>query len=202
MTDRQPEPDTRFHRLLADVSGCRLCTDLPLGPNPVLQAHPAARILIVGQAPGTKVHNSRVPWDDPSGTRLRQWLQLDRDLFYDERWIAIMPIGFCYPGKTGTGDKPPQPRCAPLWHPPLRAHLPCIETTLLIGAYAQAYYLGDRRKASMTDTVTAWPEYWPHFVPMPHPSWHNTSWLKKNPWFEAELLPELRAHIRRVLGAL
>ena len=154
---------------------------------------------MVGQAPGTKVHDSGVPWDDPSGERLRQWLQIDRETFYDERRVAIVPVGLCYPGKTGTGDNPPRPQCAPLWHPQLNAHMRSIQTTLLVGGYAQALYLADRRKGSLTETVAAWRDYWPRYVPTPHPSWHNTSWLKKHPWFEAELLPRLRSRIRALV---
>lgn len=186
---------TSLPKLLKDVRACTHCAKhLPLGPRPIVRIAPSATLLIIGQAPGTKVHESGVPWDDKSGDRLREWLAVDKDTFYDENCIAIMPMGFCYPGvqKSG-GDAPPRPECAPLWHDDLRAHLPNIKLTLLIGMYAQAYYLGTRRKKTMTDTVKAWPEYQPDgLLPMPHPSWRSTGWLKKNPWFENEVLPVLR----------
>lgn len=173
-----------------------MCAEhLPLGPRPVLRIAPSATLLIIGQAPGTKVHESGIPWNDRSGDRLRAWLAVDKDTFYDESQIAIMPMGFCYPGvdKNG-GDAPPRPECAPLWHERLLDHLPNIKLTLLIGMYAQAHYLGTRRKRTMTETVEAWREYIDEgYLPLPHPSWRNTGWLKKNPWFEADVLPVLRA---------
>lgn len=183
--------------LLQRVRACRLCeAHLPLGPRPVLRASATARLLIVGQAPGTRVHETGIPWNDASGDRLRDWLNLDRTAFYDEARIAIMPMGFCYPGTNPKGgDYPPRPECAPLWHPPLRALMPRIELTLLVGQYAQARYLGERRKRTMTETVAAWRDYRPDILPLPHPSWRNTGWLKKNPWFAEELLPELRARV-------
>lgn len=187
--------------LLEEIRACRLCQQhLPLPPRPIVRARAGARLLIVGQAPGTRVHGSGVPWNDPSGDRLRAWLGLDRDVFYDDRLIAIMPIGFCYPGvaKDG-GDAPPRPECAPTWHPRLRAALPHIELTLLIGTYAQAYYLGDRRRRTLTDTVKAWRQYLPDFIITPHPSWRNNGWLKRNPWFEGEVVPALRTRVRRLI---
>ena len=191
------DPEAGLSALLAEVRACRLCAaELPLGPRPVLRAHPAARLLIVGQAPGTKVHESGIPWDDKSGQRLRDWLQTEPETFYDERRIAIMPMGFCYPGREARGgDKPPRPECAPTWHPRLQAGLPKVELTLLVGLYAQARYLDERRKANLTETVRAWRDYLPAYLPLPHPSWRNTAWLKRNPWFEKELLPELRARV-------
>ena len=179
---------------LAEVRGCRVCAaHLPLGPRPVLRAAATARLLIVGQAPGTRVHATGIPWNDRSGDRLRDWLALDRDTFYDESRIAIVPMGFCYPGVDRRGaDRPPRPECAPLWHPRLRPLLPEVRLTLLVGRYAHAYYLGKRRKATVDRTVAAWPEYLPAFLPLPHPSWRNTGWLKRNPWFAADLLPDLR----------
>ena len=191
------EPAEELSALLAEVRACRLCeAELPLGPRPVLRAHPAARLLIVGQAPGTKVHESGIPWDDKSGQRLRGWLQTEPETFYDERRIAIMPMGFCYPGREARGgDTPPRPDCAPAWHPRLQAGLPKVELTLLVGLYAQARYLDERRKANLTETVRAWRDYLPAYLPLPHPSWRNTAWLKRNPWFEKELLPELRARV-------
>jgi len=186
-----------FSQLLTKVPACEVCTaDLPLGPRPIVKMAPTSKVLIIGQAPGTKVHESGVPWDDKSGDRLREWLNLPKDTFYDEGQIAIMPMGFCYPGvdKNG-GDKPPRPECAPLWHEALLACLPNIELTLLIGAYAQKRYLGKDREKSMTATVANWANYAPNYVPLPHPSWRNTFWLKKNPWFETDLLPVLRAKV-------
>ncbi|MDJ0943857.1 MAG: uracil-DNA glycosylase family protein [Kiloniellales bacterium] len=187
--------------LLAEVRACRLCAaELPLGPRPVLRAHSDARLMIVGQAPGTKVHESGIPWNDNSGLRLRAWLQTEPETFYDESRIAIVPMGFCYPGREDRGgDKPPRPECAPAWHPRLQAALPKIELILLVGLYAQARYLGPARKANLTETVRAWRDYLPAYLPLPHPSWRNTAWLKRNPWFEAELLPELRARVRGLL---
>ncbi|HLB80086.1 MAG TPA: uracil-DNA glycosylase family protein [Dongiaceae bacterium] len=187
-------------QLLGEVAACRLCAaHLPFAPRPVLRLASSARLLIVGQAPGTRVHKTGVPFDDPSGERLRDWLALDRAAFYDEARVAIVPMGFCYPGTApGGGDLPPRPECAPLWHGRLRAALPEIELTLLVGRYAQVFYLG--RAHTMTDTVRAWRDAPPGFWPLPHPSWRNTAWLKRNPWFAAELLPALRARLRSVLA--
>jgi uracil-DNA glycosylase len=185
--------------LLAEVRACTLCAAY-LEPRPVLRAASTARLLIVGQAPGRRVHDTGIPWNDPSGDRLRDWLGLDRAAFYDEGRIAILPAGLCFPGTGRNGDLPPRPECAPRWHPPLRALLPDIRLTLLIGQYAQAYYLGERRKATLTDTVAAWREYLPEFMVLPHPSPRNQLWLKRNPWFAADLLPELRARVSRALA--
>ena len=196
-----PSGAGRLPELVAAARACRVCAqDLPLGPRPVLRAQASARLLIVGQAPGTRVHETGVPWNDPSGDRLRHWLDLAREDFYDEARIAIVPMGFCYPGRDERGgDRQPRPECAPLWHAPLRALLPGIELTLLVGGYAQRYYLGKRREASLTETVRAWRDHLPDYLPLPHPSWRNTAWLKKNPWFEADLVPVLR---QRVAGLL
>lgn len=191
-----------LHAIIERARACRVCADhLPLGPRPVLRASPSARLLIIGQAPGTKVHATGIPWNDASGDRLRQWLDVDRDTFYDEGRIAIVPMGLCYPGRDPKGgDKPPRPECAPLWQAPLRAALPRVALTLLIGQYAQKWYLGRARKASMTATVAAWAEYMPRgFLPLPHPSWRNTAWLKQHPWFEADVLPVLRKTTRALL---
>lgn len=186
--------------LLDEVRGCRVCAPhLPHPPRPVLRAEAGARILIVGQAPGRRVHVSGIPWDDPSGDRLRGWLELDRDTFYDARRIAIVPTGFCYPGTVGGADAPPRPECAPLWHPRLMRHLPRLELTLLVGRYAQAYALGRRCRGSVRETVAAWREFAPAVFPTPHPSWRVTNWLKRNPRFEAEVLPALRARLRSLL---
>jgi len=190
-----------LNALLRDIRACRVCAaHLPLGPRPVIRAMTSARLLIVGQAPGTKVHESGIPWNDRSGDRLRDWLQLTRDAFYDESRVAIMPMGFCYPGvdKNG-GDKPPRQECAPLWHARVLEHLPGIRLTLLVGGHAQAYYLAQRRRATMTDTVQSWRDYGPDYLPLPHPSWRNTAWLKRNPWFETDLLPDLRQRVHGLL---
>jgi uracil-DNA glycosylase len=192
--------DTPLDALLREVRACRLCEPhLPLGPRPVLRADARARVLIVGQAPGTKVHATGIPWNDPSGDRLREWLQVDRDTFYDEHRFAIIPTGLCYPGRGRSGDLPPRPECAPRWHPPLRALLPRIELTLLVGQYAQAYYLGARRRRTLTETVHAWRGYLPEFLPVPHPSPRNTHWLQVNPWFAADVLPHLRALVHELI---
>jgi uracil-DNA glycosylase len=188
-------------KVLAEARACRLCAPhLPHEPRPVLRAAASARLLIVGQAPGRRVHETGIPWNDPSGDRLRQWLVMDRERFYDDRTIAILPIGFCYPGTDAAGgDAPPRPECAPLWQPRLLPLLPAVRLTLLVGAYAQAFHLGPRRKATMTETVRAFRDYLPAFLPLPHPSWRNTAWLKRNPWFEKELLPVLRERVKEAL---
>lgn len=185
--------------LVKEARACRVCAaHLPHGPRPVLRAAASARLMIIGQAPGSKVHATGIPWNDPSGDRLREWLALDKEVFYDESRIAIVPMGFCYPGRDARGgDLPPRPECAPLWHPPLRAALTRVDLTLLVGQYAQAHYLGRRR--NLTETVRAWADYGPEYLPLPHPSWRNTGWLKKNPWFETELLPTLRARAHSLL---
>ena len=167
----------------------------------MFRAGPRARLLIVGQAPGRRVHETGIPWNDRSGDRLRDWLQLPREVFYDERRIAIVPMGFCYPGVDANGgDSPPRPECAPRWHVPLRAALPKVELTLLVGMYAQRHYLGRRRQATLTETVRRWRDYAPDFIPLPHPSWRNTVWLKKHPWFETDLLPDLRERVAALVG--
>ncbi len=189
--------------LLAEVRACRACAaHLPLGPRPVLRAAASARLLIVGQAPGTRVHETGVPWNDPSGDRLRAWLDIGRDTFYDTARIAIVPMGFCYPGRDNNGgDLPPRRECAPLWHARLRALLPRVELTLLVGRYAQAYYLGARAGKRMAETVRAWRGFLPEFLPLPHPSWRTRGWVDRNPWFEAEVVPGLRAEKGRALSA-
>ncbi|TAN58856.1 MAG: uracil-DNA glycosylase family protein [Rhodospirillales bacterium] len=171
---------------------CRACP-LPHEPRPVFRLSPTAGLLIVGQAPGTRVHATGLPWNDRSGDRLRDWLGLDRETFYDSARIAILPIGLCFPGHDAKGgDLPPRPECAPLWHPRFRPLLPNIRLTLLVGRHAQAYYLKGRMKPTLSETVLAWPGYLPEFFPLPHPSWRNTAWLKANPWFEGEVVLELR----------
>ena len=182
--------------LLAAVRACRVCqAHLPLGPRPVLQAGATARILIVGQAPGLRVHTTGIPWDDPSGDRLREWMGVEPPRFYDAAEIAIIPMGFCYPGRGKGGDLPPRPECAPLWLDRLLAHLPAVEITLLIGRYAQRQFLGARRKETLTATVRAWREYSTGYFPLPHPSPRNQPWLKQNPWFARDVLPALRQRI-------
>lgn len=191
-----------FEQLLEQVRACRVCErHLPLGPKPILRAQPSARMLIVGQAPGRRVHDTGVPWNDPSGDRLRDWMQVGRDIFYDEQRIAIIPAGLCYPGTGAGGDLPPRPECAPLWHPRLVPQLPRLQIALLVGGYAQAYYLGSSRKATLTETVRAWRDYLPHFLVLPHPSPRNQMWLRRNPWFAQEVLPFLRWLVTRVVLA-
>jgi uracil-DNA glycosylase len=202
MAGKPVAAERALQKILAEARACRRCeVELPLGPRPVLRASAGARLLIVGQAPGTRVHETGIPWNDRSGDRLRDWLELPRELFYDERRIAIVPMGFCYPGVDAKGgDRPPRPECAPLWHAPLRAALPKIELTLLVGMYAQRHYLGPRRQSTLTETVRHWRDYGPDFLPLPHPSWRNTFWLKKHPWFEEDLLPELRKRVKGLVG--
>ncbi len=192
---------TALDKLLLQARACTVCAPhLPHGPRPVLRAAATARLLVVGQAPGRKVHDTGIPWNDPSGDRLRNWLDMDRATFYDEARIAIIPTGLCFPGTGKGGDLPPRPECAPLWHPPLLDALPDIRLTLLIGQYAQAYYLGPRCKKTLTETVAAWREYLPEYLPLPHPSPRNQMWLKRNPWFETALLPVLREEVARALA--
>ena len=189
-----------LNRLLSEVRACRLCEPhLPLGANPIIQASPSAKLLIIGQAPGTKVHHSSVPWNDPSGDRLREWLQLDKSTFYAPSKIAIMPMGLCYPGKGSSGDLPPRKECAAQWHQPVLDQLPNVTMTLLIGQYAQNYYLKDKPK-TLTETVQQWQRWAPRYLPLPHPSPRNTLWLKKNPWFEQEVVPFIRDYVHQNLN--
>ena len=190
--------------LLAEIRSCRHCeATLPLGPKPVLRASSTARMLVVGQAPGTRVHATGIPWNDPSGDRLRQWLDLEAEKFYDESLIAIVPMGFCYPGKGKSGDLPPPPDCAPLWHQRLLDRMPALELLLLVGSYAQNYYLLRTGITSRAETlggrVRRWREFGPRYFPLPHPSPRNTLWLRRNPWFETEVVPALRARVKEVL---
>ena len=187
--------------LLAAIRSCHLCAPrLPQGPRPVFRITETARLLIVGQAPGIKVHKTGIPWNDPSGDRLRQWLQIDRSTFYDDTRIAIIPMGYCYPGRAPRGgDLPPRPECAPTWLPRLKPFLQNIQITLLVGAYAQRYYLGERTQTTLTETVRAWRCYAPEYIPLPHPSFRNNHWLQQNPWFETDLLPVLRQHVHRLI---
>ena len=185
--------------LLSEIRHCRLCeTDLPFGANPVLQCATSAKILIAGQAPGKRVHVSGMPFDDPSGERLRDWLGLTRAEFYDASAIAILPMGFCDPGSGKSGDLPPRTECAARWREPLLAQMKKIELMLILGQYAQRYHLQSKSR-SLTETVLSWRDYWPAMIPLPHPSPRNNRWLKQNPWFETEVLPELKIRINRIL---
>nr|WP_199064299.1 uracil-DNA glycosylase family protein [Chromobacterium sp. ASV5] len=186
--------------LLAEIAACRHCADqLPQEPRPVLRAASRATILIAGQAPGRRAHASGVPWDDASGERLREWLGVDAQTFYNPERFAIVPMGFCFPGSGKSGDLPPLPACRERWHPRLLPLLPNLRFKLLIGEYAQAYYL-PRRPPTLTATVEAWRDYFPAALPLPHPSPRNQLWLRRNPWFEAEVLPVLRQRVQQLLA--
>jgi uracil-DNA glycosylase len=185
--------------LLSEVRSCTLCPDLPLGPRPVVQVGSNARILIAGQAPGKRVHETGVPFDDPSGDRLRDWMDVSKETFYDPEQIAILPMGFCYPGTGKSGDLPPRPECPPAWREQLLSYLPDLELTLVIGQYAQAYHLG-KSKRTLTEIVKDWQSFGPNIVPLPHPSPRNNRWLAKNPWFAEDLLPALSQRIQHILG--
>ena len=190
---------TDLQSLLAEVSRCQHCAGkLPLGPNPVLQCSASARILLAGQAPGKKVHHTGIPFDDPSGNRLRDWLGISRDVFYDATEIAILPMGFCYPGTATSGDLPPRPECAQRWRESLLAQMQQLELTLVLGQYAQQYHFKTKTR-SLTELVRSWKDFWPDMVPLPHPSPRNNRWLRQNPWFETELLPELKTRIKQIL---
>ncbi len=201
----------RLSRLLDDIRSCRICIDNPKGtalphePRPVLQARRSARLAVFGQAPGQRVHKMGKPFMDPSGVRLREWMGIGEDEFYDPALLAIVPMGFCFPGydKKG-GDLPPRPECAQAWRAQVLEELPNLKLALLIGQYAQAWHLGSDKKRRVTQTVVAWREYLeqdtcPRFLPLPHPSWRNNAWISKNPWFQAELLPELKILVRSIL---
>ncbi len=186
--------------LLGEIRGCRECeVELPLGPRPIVVADKKSRILIIGQAPGSRVHESGVPWDDPSGDRLREWMGLSRVDFYDSTRVALVPMGFCYPGTGPSGDLPPRKECSVLWHERLLAQLDAVKLTLVIGRYAQSYRLGLRNKPTLTKTVKAWKEFTPTALPLPHPSPRNNRWLKNNPWFLSEVLPYLKRRIEKLI---
>lgn len=190
---------TKFSSLLEEVRECTICaTELPLGPRPVLQIHPKAKILIAGQAPGRKAHESGVPFDDASGERLREWLGVTRNVFYDPEQFAILPMGLCFPGTGKSGDLAPRPECVPAWREQLLGHLEELELTIVLGSYAQKYHF-DEASYSVTDLVKSWRTHWPNIIPLPHPSPRNNIWLRKNPWFEAELLPVLRQRVSDLL---
>ncbi|MCY4219172.1 MAG: uracil-DNA glycosylase family protein [Gammaproteobacteria bacterium] len=192
---------TTFTYLCREIKNCKICQpQLPLLPNPVFRASPDARILIASQAPGIRVHQSGIPFDDPSGNRLREWLGVDRNTFYDSTLFAIIPMGFCYPGTGTTGDRPPRKECATTWRKPLLRQLPKIETTLAIGQYAIQWHLGIKRKSTLTETVRHWRDFFPEMIPLPHPSPRNNIWLSKNPWFEKDVLPWIKWHIQQHIG--
>ena len=197
MIKRTDKEELQLKNLLREVEACRICED-HLSPNPVLRASHTAKLLIIGQAPGIRVHQTGIPWNDPSGDRLRNWLGLDRDSFYDESKIAIIPMGFCYPGKGKSGDLPPRKECSEHWHQKLMASLPNIEMTLLIGQYAQRKYL-PVRYPSLTENVRHWRDFFPKYIPMVHPSPRNTYWLQQHPWFEKELVPEIKVYVKKLL---
>lgn len=187
--------------LIQEIKNCQICAEhLPLGPRPVVSIHPEARIIIIGQAPGTKVHASGIPWDDQSGKRLRQWLNVDNSTFYDPSKFAIVPMGFCYPGKGKSGDLPPRPECAPQWHGKLLDLMPGIDLFLLIGQYAQSYYLPTQKKKTLTETVKTYNEYLPKYLPLPHPSPRNQFWFRRNPWFEIDVLPYLQRRVEELIN--
>jgi uracil-DNA glycosylase len=191
----------RLDALLGELRACAVCAPhLPLGPRPVVRGNASARLIITSQAPGTRVHETGLSFNDRSGDVLRAWLGIDRATFYDETRIAIVPMGFCYPGRDAKGgDLPPRKECAPLWHARLLPLYPAVRLNLLVGSYAIAYYLKGRTKPTMRETVRAWREYLPRLFPLPHPSWRNVLWMRQNPWYEAEVLPDLRARVRAVI---
>ncbi|MBF6602772.1 MAG: uracil-DNA glycosylase family protein [Sphingorhabdus sp.] len=195
MTDSADNLD----RLLKDVRACTICRDLPLGPRPLVQAATSAKILIAGQAPGRKTHEIGRPFFDVSGKRLREWLGVTEEQFYDPALIAILPMGFCYPGTGKGGDLPPRTECAPQWRKPLLDLLPNIELTLILGQYALNWHLGDAKSRTLTETVRRWKEFWPTALPLPHPSPRNIRWFKANPWFEAEVIPALQERVAELI---
>jgi len=211
VTATRPDAGRELARLVERIGRCRACLDQPAGkplphePRPVLRVSSTARIVIAGQAPGTLVHQTGLPFNDPSGDRLRDWMGVDRELFYDRARIAIVPMGFCFPGQDHRGaDLPPRRECAPLWREQVFALLPAVELLLTIGQYAHAWHLGPRRRGTLTETVRDWRAMWegsanPRILPMPHPSWRNNAWLRRNPWFDGELVPHLRQEVARLV---
>ena len=190
-------PETATESLLAAIRACTVCSDsLAAGPRPIVQFSDRARIVIIGQAPGSKVHASGIPWNDDSGDRLRGWIGLSKDQFYDPARVALVPMGFCYPGKGRGGDLPPRPECAPLWHSQIMALLPAKRLTLLVGTYAQQAYLKLPKGAALAQTVRAFHAYGPNFFPLPHPAWRSMIWMKRNTWFERDILPALRSSVQ------
>lgn len=201
---KNPKAARDLAKLLREIRRCRICAEtLPHEPRPVVRLKSTVKLCIVGQAPGLRVHESGIPFNDPSGDRLREWMGVTREEFYDERKIGIVPMGFCFPGYTDKGaDKPPRRECAPAWRAQLFETAPDIPFLLVVGGYAQAYHLKGRAKRNLTETVRAWRDYTPRVIPLPHPSWRNNSWLKKNPWFGKELLPYLKRRVRRMLNSV
>lgn len=191
-----PSADQPLNDLLTSVRACRICDGLPLGPKPIFQYNRNARILIAGQAPGKRAHESGTPFDDPSGDRLRLWLGVDKTQFYDPNLFAIVPMGFCYPGTGNSGDFPPRPECAATWRDKLLSGLPDLDLILVIGQYAHDWHLKDKKEKTLTKTVEKWRDFWPHILPLPHPSPRNMRWFKKNPFFEAEVIPALQERVR------
>ena len=192
-----------MEHLLHDTRQCRICeAHLPLGPRPIVTGHPTSKIVIIGQAPGTKVHASGIPWDDASVKQLRKWLNVSDEDFYDETKFAIIPMGFCYPGKGKSGDLPPRKECAPQWHDPLFDQMKNVELVILIGMYAQKYYLKDQAKRTLTETVANYKYYLPKYFTLPHPSPRNRFWLTRNPWFDKEVLGELKTSVESILNKL
>jgi len=190
-----------LNQLVSEIKKCTLChLHLPQGPRPVLQISRSAKILIVGQAPGLKVHNTGIPFDDPSGERLRQWLGMDKQTFYDSEKVAILPMGFCYPGKGKSGDLPPRPECALTWRSKLLGFMDEAELVIAIGSYAQNWHMKETKKKNLTETVKHWREYWPALLPLPHPSPRNNIWLAKNSWFEKEVVPNLQTRVQAILN--
>jgi uracil-DNA glycosylase len=193
--------DSEFESVIAAVRACEICKPhLPLGPRPVFQISQTARILVVGQAPGRRVHETGIPFNDPSGERLRGWMGIDRSVFYDSARIALLPMGFCYPGTGKSGDLPPRPECAEKWRKQLLALLQDVQLTLVIGQYAQAWHLDALQRNSLTETVKNWREYWPKYLPLPHPSPRNNLWLRRNPWLEEEILPVLKDRVSQLVA--
>ena len=200
MTAQGKEMTSPFTQLLADVRSCTVCAaQLPLGPRPIIQLGRGARLVIIGQAPGSRVHAIGVPWQDDSGQRLREWLGITKATFYDPDQVALLPMGFCYPGAANGADFPPRPECAPLWHERLLAQLPSKRLTLLVGMHAQARYLDTGKRVTLTDNVRGFRDHMPRFFPLPHPSWRRTGWMRRNPWYLDDVLPALRYAVRAAL---
>ena len=197
-------PPDELAQLLAEIRACTLCAaHLPLGPRPIVRGATSARLLVISQAPGTRVHETGLSFNDRSGDRLRDWMAIERDTFYDEERVAVMGMGFCYPGRDKNGgDLPPRPECAPLWHARLRPHFAEVGLTLLVGGYATRYYLPQTRREAVGATLARWREFLPEFFVLPHPSWRSALWERQNPWFAEETLPELKSRVAALLNPL